>query len=58
MEVLVVELLVVSLGLVLELGVVVLEVLELKGVMWVGLGVDLQLVVLYEEVEILLQTSV
>ena len=53
-----VELLVVSLGLVLELGVVVLEVLELKGVMWVGLGVDLQLVVLYEEVEILLQTSV
>jgi len=43
-EVLVEELLVVSLGLVLELGVVVLEVLELEGVMWVGLGVDLQLV--------------
>ena len=38
-------------------GVVVLEVLELEGVVWVGLGVDLQLVVLYEEVEILLQTS-
>ena len=63
------ELFVVSLGLILELEVVVQkvlelvlevvgqEVLELEKVVWVGLGVNLQLGVLCEVVEILLQTS-
>ena len=67
--VLVAELFVISLGMVLELEVMVQkvlelvlevvaqEVLELEMVMWVGLGVDLQLGVLCEVVEILLQTS-
>ena len=69
LRVLVVELFVGSLGVALEVGVVVQEVLELvlevvaqevlelEKVVWVGLGVDLQLGVLCEVVEILLQTS-
>ena len=55
--ILVAELFVISSGMVLELEVMVQKVLELEMVMWVGLGVDLQLGALCEVVEILLQTS-